>query len=82
MVCGIDVYHPGNNETLKGNVAAFIASMDQMLTSWHSRVCKQIVHQELVDLLKQCLISAIKTYREVNFKYIFHNINFVNSFLL
>lgn len=66
MVCGIDVFHAGVGQGSKGSVAAFIASLDKMLTSWHSRVCLQAPHQELVDLLSQCLVSAINVYREVS----------------
>ena len=65
MVCGIDVYHAGVGQGSKGSVAAFIASLDKLLTTWHSRVCLQAPHQELIDVLKQCLVSAIKVYREV-----------------
>lgn len=68
MVCGIDVYHAGVGQGSKGSVAAFIGSLDKLLTTWHSRVCMQAPHQELVDLLKQCLLSAIKVYREVRTK--------------
>ncbi|XP_001603582.2 piwi-like protein Ago3 [Nasonia vitripennis] len=69
MVCGIDVFHAGVGQGSKGSVAAFIASLDKMLTSWHSRVCLQAPHQELVDLLSQCLVSAINVYREKNGQY-------------
>lgn len=65
MVCGIDVYHAGAGQGPRGSVAAFIASLDKMLTTWHSRVCLQAPNQELVDMLKQCLASAIQVYREV-----------------
>ncbi|XP_058807299.1 piwi-like protein Ago3 [Phymastichus coffea] len=69
MVCGIDVYHGGPDQRSGGSVAGFVASLDTLLTSWHSRVCMQQHHQELIDLLKQCLISALKVYREKNDQY-------------
>ena len=66
MVCGIDVYHAGPGQGAKASVAAFVASLDKNLTSWHSRVCMQGPHQEMVDLLKQCLLSAINVYMKVS----------------
>lgn len=65
MVCGIDVYHAGPGQKA-GSVAAFVASLDSSLTSWHSRVCMQQPHQEMIDILKTCLNSALKVFNEVS----------------
>ncbi|XP_014217276.1 protein argonaute-3 [Copidosoma floridanum] len=69
MVCGVDVFHGGAGFGTKASVAAFISSLDQLLTSWHSRVCLQSPHQEIIDLLKQCLKSSLEAYRERNGTY-------------
>ncbi|XP_043279491.1 piwi-like protein Ago3 isoform X2 [Venturia canescens] len=66
MICGVDVYHAGPGEKSKGSVAAFVASTDKSLTSWYSRICLQRPNQELVDLLKICLVAAIKAYSKIN----------------
>lgn len=66
MICGIDVYHSGVGQSMKGSVAGFVASLDKLLTSWHSKICLQGKHQELVDILQICLISAIKAYYRVS----------------
>lgn len=65
MVVGIDVYHAGPGTSSKGSVAAFVASLDKDLSQWHSKVCMQKPHQELIDLLKSCFISALNVYRQV-----------------
>ncbi|XP_043787513.1 piwi-like protein Ago3 [Apis laboriosa] len=69
MICGIDVYHSGVGQSMKGSVAGFVASLDKLLTSWHSKICLQGKHQELVDILQICLISAIKAYYRRNKRY-------------
>nr|ACV84373.1 argonaute Ast1 variant [Apis mellifera] len=69
MICGIDVYHAGVGQSMKGSVAGFVASLDKLLTSWHSKICLQGKHQELVDILQICLISAIKAYYRRNKRY-------------
>ncbi|XP_035744235.1 piwi-like protein Ago3 [Vespa mandarinia] len=66
MVCGIDVYHPGLGEGRRGSVAGFVASMDKLLTSWYSKICLQGAHQEIIDLLQICLISAINAFKKHN----------------
>ncbi|XP_053999069.1 piwi-like protein Ago3 isoform X1 [Hylaeus anthracinus] len=66
MICGIDVYHAGIGQSTKGSVAGFVASLDKALTTWHSKICLQGRHQELVDMLQICLISAIKAYYKHN----------------
>lgn len=65
MICGIDVYHAGIGQSTKGSVAGFVASLDRELTTWHSKICLQGRHQELVDMLQICMISAIKAYYKV-----------------
>lgn len=65
MICGVDVYHAGPGKVTHGSAAGFVASMDKGLTSWYSKICIQTRNQELVDLLKICLISAIKAYQQV-----------------
>ncbi|CAK9832967.1 Piwi-like protein Ago3 [Anthophora retusa] len=69
MICGIDVYHAGVGQSTKGSVAGFVASLDKLLTTWHSKVCLQGKHQELVDMLQICLISSIKAYYKHNKRY-------------
>lgn len=71
MICGIDVYHSGVGQSMKGSVAGFVASLDKLLTSWHSKICLQGKHQELVDILQICLISAIKAYYRVSNIYLY-----------
>ncbi|KOC71336.1 Piwi-like protein 1 [Habropoda laboriosa] len=69
MICGIDVYHAGVGQSTKGSVAGFVASLDKLLTTWHSKVSLQGKHQELVDVLQICLISAVKVYYKYNKRY-------------
>lgn len=65
MICGIDVYHSGAGGPAKKSVAGFVASMDNQLTKWHSRICIQTSKQELVDMLQMCLISSLNAYKKV-----------------
>lgn len=30
MICGIDVYHAGVGQSMKGSVAGFVASLDKL----------------------------------------------------
>ncbi|XP_076226679.1 argonaute 3 isoform X2 [Nomia melanderi] len=69
MICGIDVYHGGTSQSTRGSVAGFVASLDKLLTTWHSKICLQSRHQELVDMLQICLISALKAYYKHNKRY-------------
>ncbi|KAL0126990.1 hypothetical protein PUN28_005374 [Cardiocondyla obscurior] len=66
MVCGIDVYHVGTGAGPKKSVAGFVASLDNQLSKWHSRICMQASKQELVDMLQVCLISAVNAYQKHN----------------
>ena len=57
MVVGIDSYH---DSAKKGrSVGAFIASMNQSLTRYHSRCAFQHNMQELMDALKLCLQGTV-----------------------
>ncbi|PNF28066.1 Piwi-like protein Ago3 [Cryptotermes secundus] len=67
MVCGIDAYHDSSKRG--ASVAGFVASLNQTLTRWFSKVCFQGPGQELVDGLKTCLISSLKFYYDVNHKF-------------
>ncbi|XP_076749124.1 argonaute 3 [Xylocopa sonorina] len=69
MICGIDVYHPGVGQSAKSSVAGFVSSLDKLLTTWHSKICVQGSHQELIDILQMCLLSAIKAYNKHNKRY-------------
>ncbi|XP_043528793.1 piwi-like protein Ago3 isoform X2 [Frieseomelitta varia] len=69
MICGIDVYHAGAGQSMKGSVAGFVASLDKALTTWHNKVCIQGKRQEIVDMLQMCLISAIRAYYKHNKRY-------------
>lgn len=66
MICGIDVYHAGVGSSMKCSVAGFVASLDKPLTNWFSKVCLQGRHQELIDMLQICFISAIRAYYKVS----------------
>ncbi|XP_033328474.2 argonaute 3 [Megalopta genalis] len=69
MICGIDVYHGGIGQSTKGSVAGFVASLDKLLTTWHSKICLQGRHQELMDMLQVCMTSALKAYYKHNKRY-------------
>jgi len=64
MVIGFDVYHDSLN---KGqSIGGFIASTNDSLTRYYSRITKQRSHNEICDQLKICMTGALKKYREVN----------------
>lgn len=64
MVVGIDCYHDSGS---KGrSVGGFVASMNQGLTRYYSRVTFQHNHQELWNGLKVCMAAALKNYNELN----------------
>ncbi|XP_024940997.1 piwi-like protein Ago3 isoform X2 [Cephus cinctus] len=69
MVCGIDVFHAGEGKSSHGSVAGFVASLDKHLTTWYSKVCIQTPRQELIDLLKVCLVAAVNKYEKTNSRY-------------
>ncbi|XP_065176641.1 piwi-like protein 1 [Sycon ciliatum] len=62
MVVGIDTYHDKQSRSVGG----FVASTNQSITRWYSRVCFQERGQELVDGLRGCLMDAIRNYHEIN----------------
>lgn len=64
MIVGIDVYH----KVEKGfkSIAGFVSSLNPEQTRWYSRVCIQMVGQELADTLKVTFSAALKKYKEVN----------------
>ncbi|XP_009069078.1 PREDICTED: piwi-like protein 1 [Acanthisitta chloris] len=64
MVVGIDCYH----DTISGkqSVAGFVASLNQTMTRWFSRCVVQSLGQEIVDGIKACLQTALKTWLQWN----------------
>lgn len=64
MICGIDVYH--KTEKRYNSIAGFVSSLNEDQTRWYSRVCFQMVGQELTDTLKSAFLQSIKKYQEVN----------------
>ncbi|KAM4675853.1 piwi-like protein 2 [Discoglossus pictus] len=64
MVIGMDVYHDPSRGLR--SVLGFVASMNNCQTKWYSRVVFQLAHQEIMDSLKHCLVSALQKYFEVN----------------
>ena len=64
MIVGIDVYH--KTEKQYKSIAGFVSSLNPEQTRWYSKVCFQMVGQELTDTLKLAFSNAIQKYREVN----------------
>ncbi|XP_075457581.1 piwi-like protein 2 isoform X3 [Ascaphus truei] len=64
MVIGVDVYHDPSRGMR--SVTGFVASTNNSLTQWYSRVIFQLPHQEIMDGLKLCLVSALQKFYEVN----------------
>uniref|UniRef100_A0A2A4IUY8 Piwi domain-containing protein n=1 Tax=Heliothis virescens TaxID=7102 RepID=A0A2A4IUY8_HELVI len=64
MVIGIDSHHDASRK--KQSVCAFVASYNQSMTHWYSRVVFQSKGQEIVDSLKDCLVDSLKHYIKVN----------------
>ncbi|XP_067168369.1 piwi-like protein 2 [Apteryx mantelli] len=64
MVVGMDVYH--NHSRTTRSVIGFVASTNQVLTKWYSRVVFQMPHQEIADSLRLCLADALQRFHEVN----------------
>jgi aubergine len=64
MIIGIDVYH--KTEKKYKSIAGFVSSLNAEQTRWYSKVCFQMVGQELTDTLKVAFTQAIKKYQEVN----------------
>lgn len=64
MICGIDSYHDPRNKN--NSVAGFVASVNNDVTRWFSKVSIQRAKQEFVDGLKVCLLSAVEKFRSIN----------------
>ncbi|XP_010147022.1 PREDICTED: piwi-like protein 2, partial [Eurypyga helias] len=64
MVIGMDVYHSRSRGMR--SVFGFVASMNQVLTKWYSRVVFQMPHQEIADSLRLCLADALEHFHEMN----------------
>jgi aubergine-like protein len=64
MVVGIDVYH--KKEKKYKSIAGFVSSLNSEQTRWYSKVCFQMVGQELVDQMKIAFENSMKEYQEVN----------------
>ncbi|KAM8972425.1 piwi-like protein 2 [Pelodytes ibericus] len=64
MVIGMDVYHDPSRGLR--SVLGFVASINSCLTQWYSRVVFQLPHQEIMDSLKLCLVTALQKFCEVN----------------
>ncbi|XP_022822730.1 piwi-like protein Ago3 [Spodoptera litura] len=64
MVIGIDSYHDVSRK--KQSVCAFVASYNQSMTHWYSKVVFQGRGQEIADHLRDCFVQAIRVYLSVN----------------
>ena len=64
MIVGIDVYH--KIEKKYKSIAGFVSSLNNDQTRWYSKVCFQMVGQELADTLKLAFMQSLKKYQEVN----------------
>ncbi|KAH7977654.1 hypothetical protein HPB49_003141 [Dermacentor silvarum] len=64
MVVGYDTYH--DSSLRKRSAGAFVASMNQNMTRWYSRVAFHATHQELGSSLGLLLQDALLKYMQVN----------------
>lgn len=64
MIVGIDVYH--KSEKKYNSITGFVSSLNHDQTRWYSKVCFQMVGQELTDTLKIAFMQSLKKYQEVN----------------
>lgn len=64
MIIGIDVYHKTDKKYK--SIAGFVSSLNHDQTRWYSKVCFQMVGQELADTLKTAFLKSIRKYQEVN----------------
>ncbi|XP_040545319.1 piwi-like protein 2 [Gallus gallus] len=62
MVVGMDVSHGKGMRSVIG----FVASTNQVLTKWYSRVVFQLPQQEIADSLRLCLANALQQFHEMN----------------
>uniref|UniRef100_A0A8C6V1H9 Piwi-like RNA-mediated gene silencing 1 n=1 Tax=Neogobius melanostomus TaxID=47308 RepID=A0A8C6V1H9_9GOBI len=64
MIVGIDCYH--DSTAGKRSIGALVASLNQSMSRWFSRCVLQHKGQEIMDGLKTCLGSALKSYLKFN----------------
>ncbi|XP_009081854.1 PREDICTED: piwi-like protein 2, partial [Acanthisitta chloris] len=64
MVVGMDIHH-SQSQGIR-SVVGFVASMNQILTKWYSRVVFQMPHQEIADSLRLCLAQALQHFYKLN----------------
>ncbi|NP_001098067.2 piwi-like protein Ago3 isoform X1 [Bombyx mori] len=64
MIVGIDSYHDPSRRNR--SVCSFVASYNQSMTLWYSKVIFQEKGQEIVDGLKCCLVDALTHYLRSN----------------
>ncbi|CAH3013726.1 unnamed protein product [Porites evermanni] len=64
MVIGIDCYH--DSSTKGRSVGGFVASMNQTLTKYYSRVSFQHTGMELIDGLVVNMRAALRRYNDIN----------------
>ncbi|CAG2118607.1 unnamed protein product, partial [Medioppia subpectinata] len=64
MIVGIDVYH---DPTQKGkSVVGMVASVNQAVSQWYSRVFFQNAHTEIVNTIESGIVACLKKFYEVN----------------
>ncbi len=64
MIIGIDVYH--KTEKKYKSIVGFVSSLNHDQTRWYSKVCFQMVGQELTDTLKIAFMQSLQKYQETN----------------
>lgn len=67
MVCGLDTYHDPKRRA--PSVGALVASLNQPLTRWYSKIYNQNPGLEFVDGLEVSMLSCLQKHREVNGRY-------------
>lgn len=70
MIIGMDVYHSGErvNRT-KNSIVGFIASMNDKLTRYYSRILINKPGKELVEALQPVLEDALNEFKKENNQY-------------
>ncbi|MBN3310147.1 PIWL2 protein, partial [Amia calva] len=64
MVIGVDVHHDSNRKNR--SVMGFVASVNNSLTRWYSRVTFQMPNEEIINGFRICLLAGLQKYFEVN----------------
>ncbi|XP_036382072.1 piwi-like protein 2 [Megalops cyprinoides] len=64
MVIGVDVHHDTSKKSR--SVMGFVASLNNSLTRWYSRVTFQMPNEEVINGFRVCLLAALQKYYEVN----------------